>query len=85
MTSVQLHAWMIPYTFVLSIPQQPPQMQQMPFGNQQPQVAPQAGMFPNQPPQQQWYPNQGHAPAQQYAYGQQLPPAQVSKTFEYED
>lgn len=56
-------------------------MQPMPYGSQQNQMAQQQTMFQNQPPppQQQWYPNQGqtHNPAQQYNYGQQLPPAQV--------
>ena len=55
-------------------------MPQMPYGNQQPQVAQQQGMFTGQPPQpqQQWYPNQqGHPTPQQYAYGQQLPPSAV--------
>ncbi|XP_034934643.1 mediator of RNA polymerase II transcription subunit 12 [Chelonus insularis] len=58
-----------------------PPMQQMAYGNQQPQVPQQSGMFPGQAPQpqQQWYPNQqGPAPPQQYGYGQQLPPTQVS-------
>ncbi|XP_014477352.1 PREDICTED: mediator of RNA polymerase II transcription subunit 12 [Dinoponera quadriceps] len=62
--------------------QQPPsQLQQMAFGNQQAPVAQQPGMFTGQPPQpqQQWYANQqAHTPAQQYGYGQQLQPTQVS-------
>ncbi|XP_032668438.1 mediator of RNA polymerase II transcription subunit 12 isoform X2 [Odontomachus brunneus] len=62
--------------------QQPPsQMQQMAFGNQQAPVAQQPSMFTGQPPQpqQQWYANQQtHTPAQQYGYGQQLQPTQVS-------
>lgn len=55
-------------------------MQQMAFGNQQTPVAQQTGMFTGQPPQpqQQWYPNQQTHTAQQYTYGQQLPPAAVS-------
>ncbi|KAL6442397.1 hypothetical protein ACFW04_002558 [Cataglyphis niger] len=62
--------------------QQPPsQLQQMAFANQQAPVTQQPGMFTGQPPQpqQQWYGNQQtHTPAQQYAYGQQLPPTPVS-------
>ncbi|KOX75481.1 Mediator of RNA polymerase II transcription subunit 12 [Melipona quadrifasciata] len=66
--------------------QQPPsQLQQMPFGNQQVPVSQQPGMFTNQPPQHQqpWYTNQQtHAPAQQYAYGQQLPPTPVGPRYD---
>ncbi|KAG7209569.1 hypothetical protein KM043_015646 [Ampulex compressa] len=60
--------------------QTPPQLQQIAFGNQQAPVAQQPGMFTGQPPQpqQQWYANQQtHTPAQQYGYGQQLPPTPV--------
>ena len=42
-------------------------------------------MFTNQPPQHQqpWYTNQQtHAPAQQYAYGQQLPPTPVGPRYD---
>lgn len=52
----------------------------MAFNNQQAAVAQQSGMFTGQPPQpqQQWYANQqNHTPAQQYGYGQQLPPTPV--------
>ncbi|XP_020279147.1 mediator of RNA polymerase II transcription subunit 12 isoform X2 [Pseudomyrmex gracilis] len=66
--------------------QQPPaQLQQMAFSNQQAPVAQQPGMFTGQPPQpqQQWYSNQqAHTPAQQYGYGQQLPPAPVGPRYE---
>jgi len=53
----------------------------MAFANQQVPVTQQPGMFTGQPPQpqQQWYSNQQtHAPAQQYGYGQQLPPTPVT-------
>lgn len=60
-------------------------MPQMPYGNQQPQVTPQQGMFSGQPPQpqQNWYPNQqGHPAPQQYGYGQQLPPAVTGPRYD---
>lgn len=57
----------------------------MAFGNQQVPVNQQPGMFTGQPPQhqQQWYANQQtHAPAQQYGYGQQLPPTPVAQRYD---
>lgn len=68
-------------------PQGQTQIPQMPYGNQQPQVTPQQGMFTGQAPQpqQNWYPNQqGHPAAapQQYGYGQQLPPAVTGQRYD---
>lgn len=65
--------------------QPPNQLQQMAFGNQQVPVSQQPGMFTNQPPQHQqpWYTNQQtHTPAQQYGYGQQLPPTPVGPRYD---
>ncbi|XP_076661232.1 mediator complex subunit kohtalo [Halictus rubicundus] len=67
------------------IQQAPNQLQQMAFGNQQVPVTQQPGMFTGQPAQhqQQWYANQQtHAPAQQYGYGQQLPPTPVGQRYD---
>ncbi|XP_034195865.1 mediator complex subunit kohtalo [Osmia lignaria lignaria] len=61
------------------------QLQQIAFGNQQVPVSQQPGMFTGQPPQHQqaWYANQQtHAPAQQYGYGQQLPPTPVGPRYD---